>query len=551
MARVRSLGLAALLGSLLLSAGGATEASAQSRTLKLYFTHTRESIEVVYKRNGSYVGSGLRDLNRFLRDWRRNEATKMDPELFDLLWEMQQEFGGKTISIVSAYRSPATNSMLRRRSRGVAKNSQHMLGHAIDFYIKGANLAQLRAAGMRRQVGGVGYYPTSGSPFVHMDTGRVRAWPRMSRSELVRIFPDGKTLHIPSDGKPLSGYAEAERLEKEGKLTRLRGGGDGGGGGGLIASLFGGGGGGGSSGESGPQSGRVTATRPQREAAPAPAAPRPTEVASARVAPEPRPARESNDNQGGGFFRQLPSVSLGGLIGRSRNDADDEDDETPSVQPVEQPSAPLTAVATEAPTTPSAPVPTPPTAPTPPAAVETEDDKPIVVAALPPQRPVRPNRAPSDAPSTALGYARDEAPDGNDGSPLTAAAAIIPRPSQVAAAAASGRAANPPAAPRPEPQIGFRDAGPVPAALTGDAVDALISPVMGASPELIGNLTNVSGQDFATLVAPDRRAAADDGVLMAPGFLGSAKTIAEGGTDWLDTDRFTGTRVTVFASPRS
>ena len=79
-----------------------------------------------------------------------------------------------------------------------------MLGKAMDVFIPGVSLATLRAAAMRHQVGGVGYYPTSGSPFVHMDTGGVRAWPRMTRAQLKQVFPDGKTLHLPVDGKPLS-----------------------------------------------------------------------------------------------------------------------------------------------------------------------------------------------------------------------------------------------------------------------------------------------------------------------------------------------------------
>ena len=223
----RGFGAAALACGLVLSAIIAlapTTAAAANRTLDLYFTHTKERLKIVYKRNGAYVPSALRDLNRFLRDWRRNEATKMDPELFDLIWEVQQEFGGKTIHVVSAYRSPATNSMLRKRSRGVAKNSQHMAGKAIDFYIKGAKISKVREEGIKRQVGGVGYYPSSRSPFVHMDTGRVRAWPRMSHGQLARLFPDGKTLHVPSNGKPLKGYKEAQALEKAGKLQKLKGG---------------------------------------------------------------------------------------------------------------------------------------------------------------------------------------------------------------------------------------------------------------------------------------------------------------------------------------
>jgi hypothetical protein len=81
-----------------------------------------------------------------------------------------------------------------------------MLGHAMDFYIPGVPLDHLREIGLRLQRGGVGFYPTSGSPFVHMDTGGVRMWPRMSRNELLRVFPDGRTAYIPSDGRPLAGY---------------------------------------------------------------------------------------------------------------------------------------------------------------------------------------------------------------------------------------------------------------------------------------------------------------------------------------------------------
>jgi hypothetical protein len=81
-----------------------------------------------------------------------------------------------------------------------------MLGKAMDFYIPGVKLATLRGLAMQMQVGGVGYYPTSGSPFVHLDVGNVRAWPRMSRQELARLFPGGRTLHLPADGRPLPGY---------------------------------------------------------------------------------------------------------------------------------------------------------------------------------------------------------------------------------------------------------------------------------------------------------------------------------------------------------
>lgn len=199
-----------------------TIAHAQTRTLKLYNTHTKERVSITFKKNGRYIPGGLREVNRFLRDWRRNEITKIDPELLDLIWEVYREVRARDyIYVVSSYRSPATNNMLRKRSRGVAKNSQHTLGKAMDFYIPGVNLAKLRATGLRKQVGGVGYYPRSGSPFVHMDTGRVRHWPKMSRSQLAKVFPNGKTLHIPSDGKPMKGYKLALAESKSGKRRSI------------------------------------------------------------------------------------------------------------------------------------------------------------------------------------------------------------------------------------------------------------------------------------------------------------------------------------------
>lgn len=190
----------------------AADAAAENRSLKLYFVHTGEKAVITFKRNGRYDQRGLAQINQFLRDWRKNEPAKMDPRLFDLVWEVYRRSGATDyIHVVSAYRSPATNNMLRTRSRntGVAKNSQHMLGKAMDFYIPGVKLATLRALAMQMQVGGVGYYPRSGSPFVHLDVGGVRAWPRMTRQELVQIFPNGNTIHLPADGKPLPGYEVA------------------------------------------------------------------------------------------------------------------------------------------------------------------------------------------------------------------------------------------------------------------------------------------------------------------------------------------------------
>jgi uncharacterized protein YcbK (DUF882 family) len=185
-------------------------AEGDTRTISLHHIHTDEDITITFKRDGRYDEAALEKLNWFLRDWRKSEATKMDPHLIDLVWEVQREAGNKApIWVVCGYRSPQTNAMLRHRSAGVARFSQHMLGRAMDFYIPGVDLEHLREIGLRLARGGVGFYPTSGSPFVHMDTGSVRMWPRMTHEQLVRVFPDGKTVQIPSDGKPLPGYALA------------------------------------------------------------------------------------------------------------------------------------------------------------------------------------------------------------------------------------------------------------------------------------------------------------------------------------------------------
>jgi len=185
-------------------------AEGDTRTISLHHIHTDEDITITFKRDGRYDDAALEKLNWFLRDWRKAEQTKMDPRLIDLVWEVQREAGNTApIWVVCGYRSPQTNAMLRHRSSGVARFSQHMLGRAMDFYIPGVDLEHLREIGLRLARGGVGFYPTSGSPFVHMDAGSVRMWPRMTHEQLVRVFPDGKTVQIPTDGKPLPGYALA------------------------------------------------------------------------------------------------------------------------------------------------------------------------------------------------------------------------------------------------------------------------------------------------------------------------------------------------------
>ena len=208
-----------LVGALCALAPATTQtaiANGDTRTLSLYHTHTRESIEITYRVNGQYDQAALNKLNWFLRDWRVDEPTKMDPRLFDTVWETYRETGSREpIHIVSAYRSPKTNAMLRARSKAVAEYSQHMLGKAMDMHYTDVPMSRVREIGMKLQRGGVGYYPGNG--FVHLDVGSVRAWPRMSYDQLVRLFPDGKTVHLPANGQPLARYEEARaELEQRG-----------------------------------------------------------------------------------------------------------------------------------------------------------------------------------------------------------------------------------------------------------------------------------------------------------------------------------------------
>ncbi len=200
-------------GALLLGVRGTQDAIANgdTRTITIKHMHTKEETTVTFKRDGRYVSEGLEKLNWALRDWRTDEPIRMDPRLFDVAWEVQRTVGSEQpFHVVSAYRSPGTNSMLRRRSSAVAKNSQHMLGKAMDFYLPDTPTARLREAGMRLQRGGVGFYPGAHTPFVHLDAGSVRSWPRMTRDQLVRLFPDQKTVHLPADGQPLGGYELAK-----------------------------------------------------------------------------------------------------------------------------------------------------------------------------------------------------------------------------------------------------------------------------------------------------------------------------------------------------
>jgi uncharacterized protein YcbK (DUF882 family) len=188
-------------------------ADGDTRTLTFINNHTNESGSFTYLVNGAYDQATLDKLNWFLRDWRLNEQIKMDPHLFDILWDVYRQSGSnQPIDVLSGYRSPQTNSMLRRRSRQVAEHSQHMQGKAIDAHFIDIKPGPIRDIAMRMQEGGVGFYPIGSTPWVHIDSGTVRYWPRMSRSALARLFPDGKTVLIPADGQPMDGYAEAKAM---------------------------------------------------------------------------------------------------------------------------------------------------------------------------------------------------------------------------------------------------------------------------------------------------------------------------------------------------
>ena len=149
--------------------------AADARQLSFYHTHTQQSLYVIYYENGVYVESALGKINRFLKDFRTGDVAEMDPELLDILYDLRNELGSdETFEVISAYRSPKTNEMLRDKSGGVARNSQHLLGNAIDVRLRGTKTEDLRDTALEMQRGGVGFYKQS--DFVHIDTGRVRRW---------------------------------------------------------------------------------------------------------------------------------------------------------------------------------------------------------------------------------------------------------------------------------------------------------------------------------------------------------------------------------------
>ena len=170
---VMSLLASALIIGLFRPATGA--AGSEERQLTFYHTHTQMNLQVTYAIGGEYVDSALAEINAFLSDFRTGGEIEIDPELLDLIYDVRESVGSSGIfEVISAYRSPETTEMLRGKSNGVARNSQHLLGHAIDVRLRDVATIDLRDAAVSLQRGGVGYYQNS--DFVHIDTGRVRRW---------------------------------------------------------------------------------------------------------------------------------------------------------------------------------------------------------------------------------------------------------------------------------------------------------------------------------------------------------------------------------------
>ena len=153
----------------------AVAAEAGGRALTFHHTHTGERLTAEYFSGGAYVPDALAAINRHLRDFRTGEEHTIDPALLDLLHRLNGLTGShKPFQVISGFRSPKTNQMLRGKSHGVAAGSLHMVGKAIDIRLADVPLPKLQSAALSLRAGGVGYYPLP--DFVHVDTGRVRKW---------------------------------------------------------------------------------------------------------------------------------------------------------------------------------------------------------------------------------------------------------------------------------------------------------------------------------------------------------------------------------------
>ncbi|WP_292433557.1 DUF882 domain-containing protein [Methylobacter sp.] len=149
--------------------------SPSHKVLAFHNTHTGDQLKLTYFEQGRYIKDALHEINHLFRDYHDGSVHPIDPALLDQLYDLKHTLEvRKPFHIVSGYRSPATNADLRKHSDGVAKNSLHMQGRAIDIRIEGLDTRRIRNAAMAMQRGGVGYYAKS--DFVHLDTGSVRTW---------------------------------------------------------------------------------------------------------------------------------------------------------------------------------------------------------------------------------------------------------------------------------------------------------------------------------------------------------------------------------------
>lgn len=145
------------------------------RRLRLHNLHTGERINEIFWADGAYLNDGIERINNLLRDHRCGQSTDMDKQLFNVLIQLQDKLGYKgEIDVISGYRSPQTNEMLRRQGRNVSKHSLHLTGKAMDIRLQGIGVDKIFKTAAQLQAGGVGQYPRS--DFVHVDTGRVRYW---------------------------------------------------------------------------------------------------------------------------------------------------------------------------------------------------------------------------------------------------------------------------------------------------------------------------------------------------------------------------------------
>ncbi len=151
------------------------EIALEERSLALYNPRTKESFEGVYYRNGDYVANSLKIINHIMRDIRTDDVKLIDRNLLDLIYKISSRLKPKeAFHVISGYRSPRTNNLLRKRGKGAAKNSYHLKGQAADIRLPGCRTSVLRKAAYEIKSGGVGYYPKS--RFVHVDIGPVRYW---------------------------------------------------------------------------------------------------------------------------------------------------------------------------------------------------------------------------------------------------------------------------------------------------------------------------------------------------------------------------------------